>query len=53
MGRFEGGQKDAAIAAALRVSVRQVERWRRSWRELGEAGVLSKGSPGGSRLGET
>ncbi len=51
--RFEGGQKNAEIAAALRVSMRSVERWRRSWRELGEAGVLSKGSPGRPRLGET
>ncbi|MFF4518091.1 helix-turn-helix domain-containing protein [Streptomyces mirabilis] len=38
--RFEGGRKNAEIATALRVSVRPVERWRRAWRELGEAGVL-------------
>ncbi|MFE4630434.1 transposase [Streptomyces mirabilis] len=50
--RFEGGRKNAEIATALRVSVRSVERWRRAWRELGEAGVLSKGSPGRSRLSE-
>ncbi|WP_406363661.1 hypothetical protein OID55_36360 [Streptomyces sp. NBC_00715] len=27
----------------MRISVRSVERWRRAWRERGEAGVLSKG----------
>ncbi|MER5201105.1 winged helix-turn-helix domain-containing protein [Streptomyces sp. NPDC002884] len=40
------------IAAALRVSERSVERWRRQWRERGKAGVLSKGSPGRPRLSE-
>ncbi|MGX1548296.1 IS630 family transposase [Streptomyces adustus] len=50
--RLEGGQKTAEIAAALRISVRSVERWRRAWREGGEAGVLSKGSPGRPRLSE-
>ncbi|WSD66433.1 winged helix-turn-helix domain-containing protein [Streptomyces sp. NBC_01591] len=29
---------------------RSVERWRRQWRERGEAGVRSKGSPGRPRL---
>ncbi|MFE2582917.1 helix-turn-helix domain-containing protein [Streptomyces sp. NPDC059378] len=28
--RFECGQENAAIAAALRISVRSLERWRRS-----------------------
>ncbi|MER7682158.1 helix-turn-helix domain-containing protein [Streptomyces sp. NPDC096934] len=50
--RFEGGQKNAEIAAALRISLRSIERWRRAWREGGEAGVLWKGSPGGPRLSE-
>ncbi len=50
--RFESGQKNAEVAAALRISVRSVERWRRTWREGGEAGVLSKGSPGRPRLNE-
>lgn len=50
--RFEDGQKNAEIAAALRVTLRSVERWRRAWREQGEAGVLSKGSPGRSKLSE-
>ncbi|MFI6287351.1 hypothetical protein ACIBCM_21815 [Streptomyces sp. NPDC051018] len=36
MERFEGGQKNRAIAAMLRVSERSVERWRRrQWRERG------------------
>ncbi|MFD6311025.1 winged helix-turn-helix domain-containing protein [Streptomyces nigra] len=50
--RFEGGQKNAEIAGALRISLRSVERWRRAWREGGEAGVLPKGAPGRPRLSE-
>ncbi|WP_435843414.1 IS630 family transposase [Streptomyces hirsutus] len=49
--RFGRGEKNKEIAAALRVSERSVERRRKSWRERGQAGVLSKGSPGRSRLG--
>ncbi|GAA3368426.1 hypothetical protein GCM10020367_06720 [Streptomyces sannanensis] len=49
--RFERGEKNKDIAAALRVSERSVERWRKSWREQGESGVLAKGSPGRPRLG--
>jgi transposase len=48
--RFESGEKTRGIAIALRVSERTVERWRRAWRERGELGVLSKGSPGRPRL---
>ncbi|WP_455431503.1 IS630 family transposase [Streptomyces celluloflavus] len=51
--RFGRGEKNREIAAALRVSERSVERWRRAWRERGEAGVLTKGSPGRPRLGPT
>ncbi|MFI1574109.1 helix-turn-helix domain-containing protein [Streptomyces anulatus] len=47
--RFEDGQRNREIAGALRVGERLVERWRRQWRERGEAGVLSKGSPGRPR----
>ncbi|MEU9663945.1 winged helix-turn-helix domain-containing protein [Streptomyces chartreusis] len=47
--RFEGGETNREVAAALRVS----ERWCRVWRERGEAGVLSQGSPGRSRFSET
>jgi transposase len=52
VGRFEGGEKSGEIAAALRVSERSVERWRRQWRERGPDGVRSQGSPGRPRLGE-
>ncbi|UXX91166.1 helix-turn-helix domain-containing protein [Streptomyces sp. AD2-2] len=38
MERFEGGQRNREIAAALRVSERSVERWRRQWRERGRFG---------------
>ncbi|TDC15225.1 transposase [Streptomyces sp. 8K308] len=50
--RFERGETAGQIAAALRVSERSVERWRRAWREGGSAGVLSKGSPGRPRLND-
>ncbi|MEV1041364.1 winged helix-turn-helix domain-containing protein [Streptomyces sp. NPDC050204] len=50
VGRFESGGKNREIAAALRVSERSVERWRRQWRERGEEGVRSKGSPERPRL---
>ncbi|MGW4515494.1 helix-turn-helix domain-containing protein [Streptomyces sp. NPDC004393] len=48
--RFEAREKNHEAAAALRVSERSVERWRRAWRERGQVGVLSLGSPGRSRL---
>lgn len=44
--RFEAGETNRAVAAVLRVTGRSVERWRRQWREAGQAGVSSKGSPG-------
>ncbi|MET7674511.1 helix-turn-helix domain-containing protein [Streptomyces seoulensis] len=50
--RSEDRQKNGEIAAALRVSERSVERWRRQWRERGKAGVLPEGSPGRPRLSE-
>nr|WP_235002615.1 helix-turn-helix domain-containing protein [Actinacidiphila paucisporea] len=51
--RFDAkAQREGEIAAELRVSERSVERWRRTWRERGEAGVLSKGSPGRPWLSE-
>ncbi|MFI6769250.1 helix-turn-helix domain-containing protein [Streptomyces sp. NPDC050355] len=34
---FDRGEKNTAIAKGLRVSVRSVERWRRSWRDNGIA----------------
>ncbi|MEU5145415.1 helix-turn-helix domain-containing protein [Streptomyces sp. NPDC021139] len=36
---FVRGEKNTAIAIELRVSVRSVERWRRSWREGGRQGA--------------
>ncbi|MEU0395737.1 helix-turn-helix domain-containing protein [Streptomyces sp. NPDC006208] len=48
--RFEGRERNREIAAALRVSERSVERWRRAWRERGEVGVQSNGSPGRPKL---
>ncbi|MCK7626518.1 winged helix-turn-helix domain-containing protein [Streptomyces sp. RS10V-4] len=51
--RFEHGEKNRVIAVTLRVSEGSVERWRRAWREQGEAGVLSKGSPGRSKLSDS
>ncbi|MEU2914793.1 winged helix-turn-helix domain-containing protein [Streptomyces massasporeus] len=50
--RFERREKNREIAAALRVSERSVERWRRAWRERGETGLLSLGSPGRPKLSE-
>ena len=50
---FERGEKNQEIAAALRVSERSVERWRRQRREEGLAGVASKGSPGRPLLSDT
>ncbi|MEU0148813.1 winged helix-turn-helix domain-containing protein [Streptomyces sp. NPDC006288] len=50
VGRFESGAKNREFAAALRLSERSVERWRRQWRERGEAGVRPKGPPGRPRL---
>ncbi|WP_455772866.1 IS630 family transposase [[Kitasatospora] papulosa] len=49
---FQSGEKNREIAAALRVSERSVERWRRQWREDGHAGVASKGPPGRPRLSD-
>ncbi|MFC8536745.1 helix-turn-helix domain-containing protein [Streptomyces sp. NPDC057249] len=45
--RFETGQKNREIAAVLRVSERSVERWRRQWRERGEAGSCRRDRLGG------
>lgn len=41
--RFAAGDDSALIAKDLRVHVRSVQRWRKSWVEGGEAGLLSKG----------
>ncbi|MFD7446934.1 helix-turn-helix domain-containing protein [Streptomyces sp. NPDC059909] len=49
--RFERGEKNKDIGAALGVSERSEERWRKSWREQGEAGVLSEGLAGTAEAG--
>lgn len=41
--RFAGGEKTADIASELRVGERQVEKWRRTWREGGAEALRSKG----------
>lgn len=48
--RFERGEKTTDIAAALRVGVRQVEKWRRDWREGGPEALRSKGPLSVERL---
>jgi putative transposase len=48
--RFARGEKTAEIAAALRVGVRQVEKWRRAWREGGVDALRSKGPLSVERL---
>ncbi|MFF3404305.1 winged helix-turn-helix domain-containing protein [Streptomyces sp. NPDC002659] len=40
---FDRGEKNRVIAKELRVSVRSVERWRRSWREQGLEALRSSG----------
>lgn len=48
--RFARGDKTAVIAAELRVGVRQVEKWRRTWREGGLEALRSKGPVSVERL---
>ncbi|MEV5646084.1 helix-turn-helix domain-containing protein [Streptomyces flaveolus] len=43
-GMFAEGQDNAMVAKELRVSVRSVQRWRRSWQEDGRQTLYSKGS---------
>ncbi|GGM80928.1 hypothetical protein GCM10012275_59460 [Longimycelium tulufanense] len=48
--RFVRGEKTADVAAELRVGVRQVEKWRRSWREGGLEALRSQGPMSTERL---
>lgn len=41
--RFAAGDGNALIAKDLRVHVRSIQRWRRSWAQDGETGLRSKG----------
>ncbi|RSN66623.1 transposase [Actinomadura sp. WAC 06369] len=47
---FAEGRPNARIAAELRVGLRQVEKWRRAWREGGAEALRSKGPHGRPRL---
>ncbi|MEU5001650.1 helix-turn-helix domain-containing protein [Streptomyces sp. NPDC021622] len=40
---FASGQDDTQVAKQLRVSVRSVRRWRRTWRDGGDQSLRSKG----------
>ncbi|TVZ75405.1 winged helix-turn helix protein [Streptomyces sp. BK340] len=42
-GRFALGEENAVIAHDLRVSVRSVQRWRRTWAQDGPRALASKG----------
>jgi hypothetical protein len=48
--RFAQGEKNAHIAAELRVGVRRVEKGRKAWREGGAEALRSKGSASVERL---
>src|SRR5258705_11059967 len=48
--RFAQGEKTTEIAAGLRVGKRQVEKWRKSWREGGIEALRSTGPVSVERL---
>ncbi|MFF9221658.1 winged helix-turn-helix domain-containing protein [Streptomyces viridosporus] len=50
---FAAGQDNAAVATELRVSVRSVQRWRRSWQDGGPQALHSKGPASRPKLSET
>ncbi len=49
---FESGEKNTVIAADLRVSLRSVERWRRSWRRDGTDGLRCSGPAKARKVGD-
>jgi transposase len=51
--RFAGGQPSSVIAKDLRVGVRSVQRWRRTWFRGGTRALRSVGSPSRPRLSES
>ncbi|MER6916043.1 winged helix-turn-helix domain-containing protein [Streptomyces sp. NPDC000594] len=51
-GMSAAGQDNAVVAKELRVSVRSVQRWRRSWTEQGETGLRSRGPVSRPKLRE-
>lgn len=48
--RFAQGAPSSVIANELSVSVRSVQRWRRTWMEEGQQGIYSKGPSSRPRL---
>jgi transposase-like protein len=48
--RFERGESISQVARALRVSVRQVEKWRSTWRTGGIEALRSTGPQSPPRL---
>ncbi|WP_274595163.1 winged helix-turn-helix domain-containing protein [Streptomyces sp. E2N166] len=50
---FVRGEKNTVIAKELRVSVRSVERWRRSWREGGRQALRPSGPAKRPKLGHS
>jgi len=50
--RFAAGEDTVAVAKALRVHVRSVQRWRAAWDSGGEAALLSKGPPSHPQLSD-
>lgn len=50
--RFAVDEDNAAVAKALRVHVRSVQRWRAAWKNGGEAALVSNGPPNYPQLSE-
>ncbi|MEV7890702.1 winged helix-turn-helix domain-containing protein [Streptomyces sp. NPDC001260] len=50
---FARGEKNTVIAKELRVSVRSVERWRRSWREGGRQALRPSGPAKRPKIGDS
>jgi transposase len=49
---FAAGQGNSAVARELRVSVRSVQRWRRTWEDGGERALASNGPASRPKLSE-
>ncbi|MFZ4301777.1 IS630 family transposase [Streptomyces cinereoruber] len=52
VGMFADGRGSTEIAKELRVSVQSVQRWRRSWREVGRDAVRSRGPASRPKLSD-
>jgi len=51
--RFAAGASNREIAKELRVSVRSVQRWHRTWQDAGSAGLRSAGPVSMPKLSDT